>query len=201
MNRTWWTILGLIALVIILYFTISKAHAWNDCHHDCFPTPTATPTITPKPCFHLVDDWEKPCPTVTPTPTPTVIASPSATPTPTGTTGGQGVVPSNPHTDTTEAPGGATCTIAFSPPVLTSITAGGSGTLTLNWLESSPVDKFSLTYGFTGQSLSMGVDNIPSGSTSFTIGDLPQGASINAQVQAWVHGCEESSTIIDPVVN
>lgn len=163
--------------------------------------PTVTPTITP-----ICDDWGCVSPSVSPvisstsTPTPTVSLTPTVTSVEPTNTPGPGNVPDGGKTDTTEAPGAATCNIPFSPPVLQTIVAGQSGQLTLNWLESANIDKFSITYGFVGQPLNMGVDNIPSNSRSFTIGALPVGAFINAQVQAWQGGCDEVSNILDPRV-
>ncbi len=151
------------------------------------PTPTSEITITPTPTIV----------------TPTQIVSPSDTPTPTSapSTGGTGNVPSNPHTDTTEAPAAATCTIPFSPPALTSITAGASGTLNVNWLESdSHIDNFSINYGYVGQPLTMGVPNIPATSTSYPITMLQSGESINARVCAYKNGCAQCSSVVDPLV-
>lgn len=202
----------IIAIIVTLFFIrLRMANAYSEKGCNDFYCGYLTPTPTVNPCqFWKEDKWEEDCitPTVTPTVTPTPTATPSGTPTPTSTpssggtntgSGGPGVVPVGDYS-TTEVPGAPTCNIPFSAPVLTSITAGESGQLTLNWLESASVDKFSITYGFVGQSLSMGVDNIPSSSRSFTIGDLPSGAYINAQVQGWQNGCEESSNVLDPIV-
>jgi hypothetical protein len=136
---------------------------------------------------------------VSQTVTPTVTINPSETPTPLSlmSTSGNGVVPAG-NTSTTQPPGSPTCNIAFSPPVLTSITAGQSGQLTLNWLESSPVDKFSITYGLVGEPMGWGEDNIPATSRSLSINGLPNGSYINAQIYGWENRCPELSNILDP---
>lgn len=192
MNKNIWLT---ILLTIILYlfidlFMVSKTCAdyKNSCNS---PTPivSITPTIP----------LESPTMTVAPTQitTPNYI---TATPSIAVSSGGVGNIPNNPHTNTTSAPGSLTCNITFSPPVLTSITAGQSGQLTLNWLESSPVDKFSIIYGLVGQPMNWGEDNIPSTSRSLPINGLPIGSYINAQIWAWQNGCPQKSEILDPLV-
>jgi len=202
-------IVGLVIITVVLIVITGQAGAnftpptCNSDHH----TNCVKPTPTQNPCsFWEEEKWEADCVSPTPIPSPTVTPSPtpSATPlaTPTDT-------PAPPEVSNTAqsnagtpgvAPGAPVCNIPFAAPVLESVTANGSGEITLVWGSSTNVDKYSLIYGLVGQPLSMGVDNIPSTSDSFTIGDLPVGSSINAQVWGWQNGCAEKSNILDPLI-
>lgn len=136
---------------------------------------------------------------VEPTATPT--ASPSAMPTPTPTPSANTEGGSSGGGQSNGAPAAVVCVNPFAAPVLTSITAGGSGELVVNWVDAdTSINHYSLVYGLVGGAMNMGVDSIPNTSTSFTIGALPVGASINAQVWAWKDGCSEVSQTIDPIV-
>ncbi len=79
MNRTWWIILAVAALIIILYFTINKAHASEDCGDWCI---TPIISLSPSP-----EDSVTPESTPTDTPEATDSAQP-VYPTPTAGTGG-----------------------------------------------------------------------------------------------------------------
>lgn len=188
-------ILGLVLITILLAIIAfnTKVHA-SQCKkdNDCYPTPTI------KPCFRWDDD--KPCPTITPTPTPTPVASPSAVPTNVPNMGGTGNIPSNPHTDTTEAPAAATCTIAFDAPKLQGFTAGASGSVTFSWWGVANIDKYSIIYGYTPDALIYGEDNISSSATQVQLNLLKPGNHVWAKVGAWRSGCEEESNILDPLV-
>lgn len=102
---------------------------------------------------------------------------------------------------TIQAPASATCTIPFSAPLITAITAGESGTLNVNWLESDhEISDFGLNYGLVGSPLNWGEANIPRTSRNLPIHLLPSGASINAQICAYKNGCGQCSEIVDPLV-
>ena len=183
---------GVLIAYVTFYSTVKYVCAYNGHDKTCSPpSPGTSPVPDIVPTIII-------SPTIQPTIQPIITATP--TPSSSGRSGGVGTIPNNPHTDTTEAPGSPTCTISFSPPALVSITAGQSGTLTINWLESSPVDKFSIIYGLVGQPMNWGEDNIPSTSRSLPINGLPIGSYINAQIWAWQNGCPQKSKILDPFV-
>ena len=206
MNRKSLTVYIVLIIFVLLACIYSfKSFGWYSGKDQDSWYPTPIPTIN---CGKIIDFYYSGCPSLTTTPTPSVIvtptASPSATPapviTPASTNSGGGNSPTF-QGSTTNAPGSPTCTIAFSSPVLTSIVAGQSGQLTLNWLESDQnIDKFSIIFGLVGQSLNMGLDNLPSNSRSYTINGLPSGSSINAQIWSWKNRCAEKSNILDPKV-
>ncbi len=96
MKKIWWFIAALVAIILILYFTIVKAHAFNnnacnegyagDHNPHCYPTatPAQTPTPTFNPCgqkdgIQWEDDYQ-PCPTQSVTPTASDSATPEASP-------------------------------------------------------------------------------------------------------------------------
>lgn len=182
------TITALIVGFAVFYFTIDKV---------CAADVSCTPTI-PLPTIPYTSPTMSPTPTGSPSATPTVTPPVSLQSSTTGGSGNNG----NSGGQSNNAPSAPVCDHPFASPDLLTITAGQSGQLTLTWSETdTSVDKYSITYGFVGQSLNMGADNIPSTSRSFTISDLPSGAYINAQIQAWQNDCEESSNILDPRVN
>jgi hypothetical protein len=170
--------------------------------------PTETPTPTQVPCYEggatFVIDTDKdvveitgtPCPTETVTPTPT--ATPEATVTPEVQPNTS--VTNNPSTDTTEAPKGASCTVTFDAPKLQGFTVLGNGSVAFSWWGVPNVDKYSIIYGYTPDSLIYGEDNIPASSTSITLNGLQPGNHVWAKVGAWRNGCEEESNILDPKV-
>ena len=199
-------IINMVAILLVLigiglFASLFHAHAneGKGIKDYWYPTPTIdqyclgrdkcdiTPTASPTPTYAS---------SVTPTATPSVAPLPTSD----GTSGGSGGGSSLPGS-TTNAPGAVTCNIAFSAPVITSITAGQSGTLNITWLESDQnINKFSIIYGLVGQPLNMGVDNLPGNYRGYVIGLLSVGSSINAQVWSWKNGCAEKSNIVDPVV-
>ena len=132
-------------------------------------------------------------------PTETISASPSAIPASTPSMGGTGNVPSNPHTDTTQAPGSPTCSIPFTSPILQGFHIVKTVSIQWSWWPVSGVDKYSIIYGYSPDSLIYGEDNIPATSTSIIISNLDFTHPHDyAQVWAWEHGCVEKSTILDP---
>lgn len=147
-----------------------------------------TPTITPN-CS----------PTSTPYATPTPTGAPVSTLPPQNNNGGGRVLA--PSAINTTTPSMNYCAITFPAPVLTSITAGQSGALTVNWVSSATsLTSFSIIYGLVGGPLLWGVNNIPVSSNSFTIRGLPNGSYINAQVWDFENGCANRSAIVDPRV-
>lgn len=118
-------------------------------------------------------------------------------PTPTGEPGA-GNVPDNPHTDTTEAPGAATCNIPFDAPVINSVKIT-NGIITWSWLESDKgIDKYSILYGKDPNNLIYGVDNISKDALSFDVSGLDTSTPSYAQVWSWKSGCAEKSNTYDP---
>lgn len=168
--------------------------ATNSCVPTLSPVPPTTSPVTPTAVI-----------TVQPTlaPSPTIQASSSATTVTTangtagsGTPGGTG--------SSNQTPGIASCPpgSGIIPPVLTSITAGQSGELTVNWTEAdTSINHFSLIYGLVGNAMNWGLDFIPNTARSYTILGLPSGSYINAQIWAWKDGCAGKSLIVDPLVN
>ena len=168
-------------IVIGLFFVLGGV-----VYADCTPTPIPPPTnIMPTPTI-------TPVPTNSPTPTPT---SP-----PSNTTNSAGEQSSGGGSSTSNAPGGATCTIPFKAPILQGFVPNGGGSVTFSWWGSPNATKYSVTYGYTSTNLMYGEDNIPATSTSVTLNGLIPGHNIWAQVQAWQGGCEESSNLFDPIV-
>lgn len=169
--------------------------------------------IHPQVFGQMDDEWAYATPTPVCTPTPTALPTPtiqvSPPPMPTSTLTANGGAPSNggggsnsPQGSTTNAPGSPTCTIVFTPPVLTSIVAGQSGQVTFTWLDSeTATNKFAVTYGYSPTVLPYGVDNIPASSRSVTVGDLTPGANVFGKVWGFENRCAETSNILDPVVN
>ncbi|MGH2611569.1 MAG: hypothetical protein ACRDFB_00800 [Rhabdochlamydiaceae bacterium] len=127
-------------------------------------------------------------PTATPTPTRAPYATPTMSPAPTST----------PNTDISK-PGNPTCTIPFKPAILQGWSIPNPGSMTFSWWKSTDsVDKYSITYGYSPNSLLYGEDNIPNTSSSITLNDLIPGNSVWAQIQAWKNGCEAGSNLLDP---
>src|SRR4051812_33910255 len=199
-------ILGLAFLLIAGVFATTTVFANNNHHHDehhcerqCGPTATPTPTeeVTPTPTIDPCQveavikfgDDENPC--ATPTPTPTDECQFNC---------GGGNVPSNPSTNTTQAPGAAVCDVAFDKPLLQGFHADGNGSVTFSWWGVAGVDKYSIRYGYKPDALVYGADNIPANSTSFQINGLNVGSNVWAIVSAWKGGCAEDSNLLDPKV-
>ena len=184
----------IVLVTISILLIVGTAHGDFNPYWQPTPTPLCSPTITIAPASPSIPT-STPAPqiSVVPTVTPTVVRQ--------ATVGGNSSVIEGTGSST-NAPGGATCNIPFSGPVLTSIIAGQSGTLTVNWLASDQsISSFSIIYGLVGKPLSMGVNNIPNKSRSFTIQGLPSGSYINAQIWGFKGGCAEKSSIVDPLVN
>lgn len=198
------TLLILLAVIVWLfsfYFALGRVCAYErtkTCNSDEHPKPTI-----PIPSWQYLPDITPtniPSPTITEIPSiiPTVTVIPTTTPTPTQIINNTS---SNSSTNNNSAPAAVTCTSTFSAPAITSITAGTSGTLIVNWTEQdTSIDKFSIIYGLVGQPMNWGVNNISGTSRSFPLSYLPTGAFINAQVWAWKNGCAKKSKIVDPKV-
>lgn len=86
------------------------------------------------------------------------------------------------------------CTIMLETPTV------WYGNGALNWAtDQKDIEKFSLIYGQTPDSLVYGIDNIPSDSRGI---EVPNGTEtwneVWWQVWTWVNGCASKSEIIDP---
>lgn len=188
-------IVGLtFGIFIFVIFIVGRvgAHENYYCgeYNQCKPTPT--PTAVPCPGVDVIQ-WEEdkePCvtPTVTPTSTPSAMPTPEVTSTP--STVAQPAPP----------PAAATCNIAFDNPLLYGFKLEGNGSVTFTWFDAQSVDKFSIIYGYSPDSLIYGEDNIPSSSRSITLNGLTPGKSVFAIVGAWRNRCEMESNILDPKV-
>lgn len=158
-------------------------------------------------CRHVKDcdgDFDKSDEKECLTPAPTTTATPSATPIPTSTpsTGtGDGKSDGRSSDPGATQAHNPTCTVPFTPPILNGFKANGNGSVTFSWLESaSNITKYSIVFGYSADEMDMGMDNIPSSSTSVTLNGLHEGVNVFAQVYAWHNQCAEISNVFDPIV-
>lgn len=182
----------LILLDLFLYFKLPtlKADAWYQ-NDTIIVTPT--PEIEDNDCLAPgqadLDNSSDDALCVTPTPTSSPSASQNTSD-----------IPSNPSTNTTNAPAASTCNIAFDAPILQGFHADGNGSVTFSWWGVTNIDKYSIIYGYSPESLIYGEDNIPATSTSIQINLLQPARSVYAIVSAWRNGCKQDSNILDPIV-
>lgn len=167
-------------------------------------TPTGsispTPTVTPTPCielddgsiFRITNNEVLPCvtPTVTPTPTPT-----NAPFVGTGVSDGR----SDGRSDGQGGFNSPVCGIPTDKPLLQGFKRVTPTSVSLAWWAPvNGVDKYALTYGYYGESMSMGADNLPSSITNFTIEQLQPNRAINVVLWAFKNNCATLSDPIDP---
>jgi hypothetical protein len=192
-----------IVIAVLVFLFSTQVKAWNThetfhCYHSC-QVPTPRPILTPSPIYTPRDCeggetysvWQA-CPTMEPSPT----AGQSATPT-----------PEQPHQDISDGessnldatlPHSASCTIQFDAPLLQGFNRVTPSSVYFSWWGVAGIDKYSLIYGYSPQSLIYGVDNIGPDATSITIDSLEANRTIWAQLLAYKGGCASYSTIIDP---
>lgn len=230
MKKIFWIILCFVIIIFSTCIaTVANADCqWNCgptptphiCLWNCGPTtkPTATPSPTKTPCYEDDYGWEScvtptTAPTTSPTPicnvdhpqncpTPTVTPTTAVSPTPTSTpnTGGNGG--GSTENGGNNPPPVAQCVNdAFVGPVLVSFTDKGNGTVNFAWTEiTGGINKYSIIYGYSPDSLVYGQDNIPGNVHDWDIHDLKVGSHVWAKVSAWLNNCSVESNLFDPIV-
>lgn len=113
--------------------------------------------------------------------------------TPTDTPTGNGGTPPTFAGSSTEAPKPPTCTVGFEK---ARVWYSGNQ---FSWAtDAKNIQKFSIIYGRTADSLIYGVDNLPADARSIEVNGRDGWNQTWFQVWTWVEGCAEKSDVIDP---
>lgn len=227
MKKIFGSILVILCISLTSYAFLGNAFANNgdECdqgQHVGNPhcvSPTATPTPTP---FHLGCNSDHVCAKISGkgesmceenwdchpqvTPTPTTEATPSATPTPSVTQnqGGSGTSDGGSSNPGATQPFHPSCTIPFDAPVINQVKVNVDGSITWSWLESASVDKFSIVYGKSPESLVYGQNDLHltknpvTQEYSYDVFGLDTSTPSWAVVYAWQGQCAELSNSFDP---